>query len=877
VQAAYKADAFVKSRDFASAAMEAGRFQTIGEGQSAWATETIKRIEARNTIDLNKKQNEGAALKATNVSWANYQAINGVVPGSDIEAVIEVNLSAAESTQAAIDRLKGISHSVKSPTKSIDGNLNKAYSLLMQQNIGRDMIKGATTFASRDMIYKITESQAGLKRIQHGYNVALSRENARLKMITDANKAALDGTSNTGGTKLGDAARGSNITYDNPNTISVSTNEKGEVTNNPDIALKVSKEIVEVDNSLAEKQIEIMFRAMEVMTPKGNSRYTKEDADAGRIPNLKGVGDLKDDMTYTIPMPTKEDANAVLTGDEETIKKILLQRNESGSGFIHRDIINQAYGEVATKYKNTSELFGANASINKDGYKKVYDQMFASANSIQTQQAYLDVGVKRTYDDMKTTYDNTIVKAYAEEDNLKLLSEAGFPDIWGDDGRPVTQDEYIKNVVAGVTDGSITNPDLWNWDGTSSKDYMIIEKTLELTPGGGYANVTVYTDDTGAKSTMRQNLKGANVRPSRVLDLKEIEDEAGQMFTEQYEALNKGLTGGYGNSLPSAGFFATIDGRSGDFATVQQTGSHEVNYNPLIPDAEASAIALDMINQMAALKNKGEAFGLVTGNVGQYSDADMLIINRVAEKIHRIWLEDVAAWENNPDRSKSDPLAPTARIVHMPVFGQTDDMDKSRSAYQVYYGPEWLASKIKGGAGKSQYGVITTDDIAILQRNADGNAEGGAQASVTMIYKQDSDISARNAKNRYYSAVNAQILQGRDSRGGVGNYADYAVPGSGLVNAAEYRINETTTGYSAIATRHIYQPYNEETKSGGTYVSEQLTIPFDMRYGLQDVDRQAVNLRIGFEQLATRNSDLQKKDEAQYGIKTIAATQLQNR
>ena len=844
VQAAYKADAFVKSRDFASAAIEAGRFQTVEEGQSAWAQETIRRIDLRNNIDLNKKQVEGAQLEATNVSWNNYQAIHGIVPGSDMETVMQEKMSAAVSTQAAIDRMKGISHTVKSPTKSVDGNLNKAYSLLMQQNIGRDMRKGATLYASRDQEYKITESQRGLKKLQHGYNIALARENSRLKGLEIQLAAKLKNPA-SGNNPLAEASKQNVITYNDPNTIKVATNEDGEVVNDVNIIEKVAGEIVKVDNSLAEKQVAMMFKAMALTQGRGNSVYTEQDGQNGLIPKENKVGDTKNDFQFTIPFPTPDDPTGTITGTQRTLTERLLKRNESGSGFINRDIINQAYAKEEKTITNSKELFSRFPNTDKESYTEVYNQMFGD-NSIRNQQIFLDEGVQRTYEDVRKAYDVTKKLAFKEESNLKLLEDAGFPEVIGEDNIPLTKAEYIVKVTEGVKDGSITNPDLWGWDtGTSNKDYMIPAYKLSARTGKGGTKeyVKVYAND-----------------GSMMLDEEAVADEAGTMFDKILTTLNKGLTGGYSDlqAIPSAGFFATIDGRTGDFATVNQTGSYETSYNPLAPDAMATAITTDMVMQVNSLREKGKGYGILSGDIDNIDADDLLKNDANALKIYNLWLEDVNSWENNPKRSNTDAIAPVARIVHKPVFGQSGDMIKDQSAYTIVYSPEWLASKVKGANKENvsaQYGALTTDEIDELE------------GMTTIYYNQNDDISARSQGNQYYSSVQSNILYERNLRGGQGDYADYIVPGPGLVNTAEYSISKTGLGYDAVGTENIYIPYNPENKTGGKYVTQSVTQSFDMSLGLRGVDRQASALRMQFEKTVARNKIMLDLDQSKYGIK----------
>ena len=121
--------------------MNAGQFTTVEQGQQTWADETISRINALNQQKTKETIREVKKLDDANVRWSNYQANNGVVPGSDEAEAIEEQLSVAEQTQQALDDMLNINQEARTPSKSVQGSLNKAYNLLMNYNIMDDMQK----------------------------------------------------------------------------------------------------------------------------------------------------------------------------------------------------------------------------------------------------------------------------------------------------------------------------------------------------------------------------------------------------------------------------------------------------------------------------------------------------------------------------------------------------------------------------------------------------------------------------------------------------------------------------------------------------------------------------------------------------------------
>ena len=166
VQRAYQEDAFVKSRDFASQGMQAGQFASVEQGQEAWAQETISRINELNTPEIKESTKELKKAQDANVNWQNYQENNGIVPGSDLEEAMVEQQSAAEAMQAALDAKVEIQTLANTPSKSLQGTLNKAYNLLMNYNISGDLKKAAVNFSARDQEYTMEANDFALKEKQ---------------------------------------------------------------------------------------------------------------------------------------------------------------------------------------------------------------------------------------------------------------------------------------------------------------------------------------------------------------------------------------------------------------------------------------------------------------------------------------------------------------------------------------------------------------------------------------------------------------------------------------------------------------------------------------------------------------------------------------
>ena len=177
VQQAYYTDAYVKSRDFAKAGMDAGRFANVDQGQAAWAQETITRVEAQIAARSIKEKDKVDKLKNANVNWDEYVKQQGVIPGSDED---KEYVTQKRSYEAALEGLKMTEETLKnsqgSPDQSTQGLLNRAYNLLMGYNLQDDLSAAAISYSninkSREL--RVNEYKKQELQFQHDYNKSLS-------------------------------------------------------------------------------------------------------------------------------------------------------------------------------------------------------------------------------------------------------------------------------------------------------------------------------------------------------------------------------------------------------------------------------------------------------------------------------------------------------------------------------------------------------------------------------------------------------------------------------------------------------------------------------------------------------------------------------
>ena len=878
VQRAYQEDAFVKSRDFAAQGMQAGQFTSIDQGQEVWAQETISRINELNTPEIQEATKELKKIQNANVNWTNYQENNGIVPGSDLEDAMVEQQSAAEAMQAALDAKVNIQTLANTPSKSTQGTLNKAYNLLMNYNISGDLKKAAVDFSARDQEYTMKANEFALKDKQFKYDMAKIRANAENDLILEAQKAknALDLARLKGEivdtsedpNSLGSLLKGNNQTFGDASTFTAATDKDGKIDPDTDVTKMNNQAFLRRDNALFLRQVDNILKAKQIINPRGDSAaedgtYGVKVIQDGKEVEYRGtIEKIKEKLTA----PTIEGE-----GEEATI-----------TGYVNRNLVSGLYDKTRDAFVDTYNQTKQNVNLtgvdsNFAPYQELYDAMVGPNNSTDIQMKGLNTAMTTVLNNHRETYD--LMKANLEsrdksgfDKNAKELADAGFPSIMNDQNQIIPKEEYYKIVEERINKGLIENPDLWGWDGTSNKNY-VVNRTVSrdqartitqvfnsqtpyfIEPGLG---IKFTTTDTGipAKQAIRGDRPISKPNVYKALDRNEIKSEANEYYDKLYTLFQQGLIGTQGDLATG-----TVDSMLGGYGDgsdgLKLSPTYNYTVNPLTRNVQGEAELGNLIKQINTLEKDGKPYGLVAGSIDNVDN--ILIADPIAQKAWDLYKEDLNTWYNNPKRSNTDAIAPISTLQYKPVYGKSTDGNKTTAGYQIIFSPEWLASKVKGGSDVStQYGALTTADIKYLSDAGENEAVG---SGVSFIYQQKEDTNIKAASNQYYSAINTDIMSSENG------YADYTVPDM-LTPTAKYRISRIdNNNYSVNYTVNRYVPYNPETQTGGNYRSEEFTQPIDMDYGIRGLDPQVYRLEAWFKTIREQNRLARKKDQEQYGIK----------
>ncbi len=844
VQAAYQTEAYVKGMDWATAAVKEGRAANLEQGQELWASETIRRIEGINELRIAQDMQALAKAEKANVSWANYKGANGIIEGSQLDNANTEQLSRTEQFKAALEAKKRIREEAALPSKTLNNTLNKAYSMLMQNNIMNDMRESAQAFSARDYEYEMNANPYALKEKQFKYDMSKIRANAanalNLEKVKQQNrldlekyKSDLEGTGIN--SPLGDALSSGYTTLGDGNTIDLATNKKNEVTQNTDMIERTKTQFQEADTKLAANQVNDIVSMMSLMNPRGDNE--------------------SEDQTYGITVTGENGEQKEFRGSISEIKTKLLEQttNEDGesTGYVNRDLINKIYSDKNEQFSNTRQqaLDNPNMVLSKD-QRNQYDALYQKMNGINgtnTQIKGVEQFVTTAYEKFDEANNITTVNVKKQNKHVKNLMDNGnFPNIFKD-GIPLNKTEYIALVKKGVEDGTITNVDLnWKVDvGTNNKDYMVPAYDLQINPASKTSGVTKIP---------RYNKDGSR---AMMMDNTAIESEASMVYDAIKKGLNKRLTGQLDANVNSGDFNSARYGIDGSFTDVVSNPTYNYAINPLARNADNEQEMANMINQIKTLQANNSTFGMGVGTLGKDSELEQK--NDLALKVYNLWIEDLNTWINNPKRSNTDAIAPIGTLAYMPVYDKAKVGDKTHAGYELKFSPEWLASKVKGPKD-SQYGSLTTEDIKKLKGVGTDNNESG----IFLVYDQQDDMNVKAKKNDYYSSTEIDILGGDNN-----NYHDYTIPNdNGITNTAEYRVIKNGTGdYNFSYNVNYYNPYDPDAENYTEYTTDSGTVQMDFRNGLMGIDQQMMAMKAQYEEIRRNNQALREKDQAIYGKK----------
>lgn len=802
----YQNQAFVRGRDFAAEGIASGMFTTKEEGQAAWASETINRINQQNEYYLKKDIKALATAKDVNVRWDNYQATNGIVPGSDDEKAMLGERSSYEATKAALDAKLNIQKTAVAPVKDFEGTLNKAYNLLMQNNISKDMQAAAQAYGARDMEYtmKVNEYakqqkqfQFDMAKVEQQHQNAIELANVKGQIDYDLAKAKGEIPTENPLLKIllgGGAAPGGAVNSE------FAVGADGKPDPNTDMYAKLSADYTKSRTETRERQLDVATNILTFLNPAGQP-------DASGKPTQK----------YTIKLEGKD-----FSGTIDQIKN-KLSTKENGV-FKYRDDITKLYDQQSAILNDPKQMAKYPGKATTKTYNELYQQVY-SDQGINTQVKVLDQTFNTVSNTYKKTHDAAVALVKGEDSNVKdLMEKGGMPGIFNTTpsglSRMMSKQDYINKVAELAKQGKVKNINLsWTVDtGTNNSNYM---HTIQK--------------DTGKTYRTRDGEGGFIDKPIKTtvteLDMSAIEAEAGLVYDKIKQKTNSALTGHLGDKFETTTFKGTLSGRTGASDMVISP-VYKATIDPLTATSEGQTTLAQMISQKNMLDSQGGGYTMVLGNLSDKKDAKSIANDALALKAYNAYIADMTTWLGNPKRSNTAGIAPRANILYSGTMGAAGDGKKTTAGYTIDGFNEWLSTKVKGSqteasGAEGEYGLFSKAEVAQLQNG------------ISMVFDKSKDVNPRATRNQYYSKTLSAIEASPEK------FVQYDYPGvDGMTPTASYRIVKTGTDQFYATYRYsTYQP-------NGTYSTsdwQQVPIQVGSFNAAQSIDEQVKRLQESFE------------------------------
>ena len=829
IQRHYQNQAFVRGRDFAAEGMANGMFTTKEEGQAAWAEETIARIEKQNEYYLKKDIKALANAEDVNVRWSNYQADNGIVPGSDDDKAMQAEMSSYEATKAALDAKFKVQEISKSPVKDFEGTLNKAYNLLMHNNISKEMQAAAQAYGARDMEYTMKVNEYAKQQKQFQFDMAKieaqgenAKELARLKGEIDYALAEAKGEI-VPVSPIQQVGGGGTASVGNATNADFPIGPDGKPDPNADTYKQLTQDYGAARGVARDKQLDVATGILTFLNP------------AGEIDNAG-----KPTQKYTVKVGGEN-----FTGSIDQIKTKLGEKNANGSYKYKTDIdaLYQEQSKILNDPKQMAKYPGKGKSpIYNELYQKIY-----SDQGLNTELEVLDKTFTTVSAKYKKSHDAAIELVKGEDSDVKdLMEKGGMPGIYTTSAsgvnRELTKEQYIAKVAELAKQGKVKNINLdWTIDtGTNNSNYM-------------------HTVDKPTGKTYRvRTASGWVERPYTTkvteLDMKAIEAEAGLVYDKIKQKTNEALTGkldGQSGKFETGTFKGTLYGRTG--ATDMGIAPvYRAPVDPLASTLEGQTTLAQMMQQKNMLDGQGGGYTMVLGNLTDKKDSKSIQNDALALKAYNAYVADMLTWTGNKKRSNTAGIAPRASITYSSTLGPAGEGNKTTAGYTIDGFDEWLASKVKGSVTEAsgeagEYGLFSKPEVDSLRNG------------ITMIFDKKQDINPRASRNNYYSKTLSAIEASPEK------FVQYDYPGvDGMTPTATYRIVKT-------GTDQYYATYKFNTyQSDGTYrtsIWEQTPITVGSFNAGESIDAQVKKLQSYFETQRQLNLEDYNKNSAANGKK----------
>ena len=810
IKDAYYTQAFVQSRDAAAAGIQAGQFANVEEGQRAWASTKIAEYEALLRQKQKEDEKKMAGLKGSNQSWQKFNAKVGVIPGSKNEADMKRQQALASIFGQSMAQTNNLLQTaqVSQDGASTQELLNRAYNIMLNTDINKDLIAAARDFSKmgQELIYKGETAEYARER-DFAYFKAEEKIRQDNKIAIEELKATLEGGGI--GDPLGDLSV--KVTYDDAKTVDVKNANIPEINR-----LTVVKYNDENTDLMANFLIE---HAKATQGDNANNQYTIT---------------LKDqngqDVVHTLAPGTASSKSG------DTLYELLHKKNAQGE-YIYASQIADLYSKANEEVNGQPTADKPNPFLEKyPSNQKEYNDLKARSKQINTRRELLADAQQREYDHYQKAYELATAGGVEADDfdAVKTARNLGLDfDIFDRQNNTVlSETEFVNKYIQAARAGNIKNADEWFSidDPNYMKDEVIVEMVMTKQPEGP------WIEEPRSRNTGR-----------RIFDTQEATKDAKKIYGAMRDVLNKTQNDSYNmtadegagkgtvpTTFQSFNMVAALRGQPaiGSASEVVQNPTYSVDIEPTTfrSDGDAIMFTRDLINQYNTTPKQNS--GIVLGEVDE--DSDLNSIDDLGLRIFEAYIQDIKAYSTNPKLGKAEDR-PQAKLSYSPVFGLPEG-EKKYGAYSLVINESWLKKNFP-------------DSFATSNSNYN-QQEIGKYTKISFTFDKEQDISVRREGQYNFSAVLNQI----------NNTAGHQYINN-IEQGGMLRITPELDGrYTLNITPQVYDP------KIGAIVESQDIITRDLSKwmqtnGINDLDLAANRFIVEYlEPLAKQNREAQKKD-----------------
>ena len=792
---AYHAKAFVESRQFADNGIKEGKYQTVDEGQVAWAADKISEIELKITEQIKGLEKEQVSVQNTATSWEVYRSQHGLIKGSNEAKLARESWSIVNALKLKINTNKEAlsgskSVDVSNPEEVVPENkqklLYRAYGLMMNLNMESDLQSAALRYSNinKKIDYEATELQ------KNKYQVAQINLRHRNALELNRQRGKEDRkTKDHGSIAAGMLDFLGGISMDDYNTLTANLDDDGNLEKDYDVIDVQNEKFLEKDERILDSKVNTLLTALNAVEGPGSVDAFFD------IPGV-GKGTLPELQKFMDENQHKPEIRSAIEAEYTRLEKLYkppsattVALSEGQGSNIAAD--PQALAAIRAQFKEitTTELAldAAASAVNRTLSENLNLALETDLSKADDQGDWANVFKAVLDNDMPTLFyedEKGDTHMYTKKEYLPMFSE------WA-------QSSKNKTTVTGTP----FDDSSWYTGSQSERTQDEQDNMAKI----GYGQTPTFTGKTtqvgsGMNEALETNHYTYLGEHSFQQDM--ANEQADQIYDAMYNLTNYTGTGAFESAVGSTEkmfnypdldqFLKGVDAANmtpGDIAT-------NPTYTTIVDPFQLTPFAVDMlenIHDVTQINNfetvtflNDISFNEVQRGEGYFRDSDQNSeflapgdeINAknytAADALLKDYFMQLRRMQG-PSPTKSD--YPTATIKYYPAWtADSEDFSGDYAGYTITFGEDYLDQYRKDGGILS--GLETTN--------------GGKAAVLNIVIPSSKDKNTRKQGEMNFSSIASQISSSSN-----GGYQE-VVPLGGSMNITQDHNGQYEIAYEVV-------------------------------------------------------------------------------